>query len=106
MSNLIETIAVWMVTLDGESLALGFMLGGPVYVTIFRWLLGSRPRPAPYAWNRPEVLPPVDCPLVLRLGSVAVRAERVSYLRDRSGEMDYRLSDGSIIRGRYQWSYP
>ena len=85
---LLMPIAAWVGVLIGQ------LMGAPY------------PEPAPYAWNRPEVLPPVDCPLVLRLGSVAVRAERVSYLRDRNGEMDYRLSDGSAITGRFEWSYP
>lgn len=57
-------------------------------------------------WNKPEVLPPVDCPLLIRLEGVAVRAQRVNHLQDRAGVMDYRLSDGSIISGRFEWTYP
>lgn len=94
----------WIATIDPASFWLG------VGFTSGLWAVFSPRRRLPrvqgYQWNRPEVLPPVDCPLVLRLGSLAVRAERVSYLRDRAGDMDYRLSDGSVISGRYHWSYP
>ena len=105
MSSLFELVMTWVVTLDPASMFLGFCMA-LAWVSMLLANRPSRPRPAPYSWNRPEVLPPVDCPLVLRLGSVAVRAERVSYLRDRAGEMDYRLSDGSVITGRFEWSYP
>jgi hypothetical protein len=62
----------------------------------------------PVHTNDPSVLPPVDCPLLiaLRQGDVMVRAERVSHLRNRDGEMDYRLEDGIIVTGRYRWVYP
>lgn len=105
MNSLFELVMSWVVTIDPGSVVVGMLMAHAAIMAVDSWR-SRRPRPVAYAWNRPEVLPPVDCPLVLRLGSVAVRAERVSYLRDRAGEMDYRLSDGSVITGRFEWSYP
>lgn len=63
-----------------------------------------------YEWNKPERLPPVGCPLVINLGQEygndTAHAERTSHLHDKAGQMDYRLSTGEIIRGRFDWSYP
>lgn len=63
-----------------------------------------------YQWNRPELLPPVGCPLVLNLDPEydwdIAHGERVNWLRDKNGDMDYRLLSGEVIRGRYLWSYP
>lgn len=63
-----------------------------------------------YEWNNPSLLPPVDCPLVINLGQAydwdIAHCERISHLRSRDGEMDYRLSTGQTIRGRFPWSYP
>lgn len=63
-------------------------------------------QPTEYEWNGAERLPPVGCPLVININGLAVKATRVSHLSDRSGQMDYRLVAGDVIRGRYQWSYP
>ena len=57
-------------------------------------------------FNPPERLPPVDCPLLIQSPAGTVRAERTSHLQDKAGQMEYRLDDGSIITGRYAWTYP
>lgn len=61
-------------------------------------------------WNPPDRLPPVGCPLVIlytRGGAGAkLLVERTTHLQDKSGEMEYRLRDGSTITGRYRWTYP
>lgn len=61
---------------------------------------------SPDHFNPPSMLPPVGCPLLLLIGTGAVvKAERVTYLTDRDGMMDYRLADGSVITGRFWWTY-
>jgi hypothetical protein len=63
-----------------------------------------------YEWNPPERLPPVGCPLVLDLGAEydydIAYGERISHLRNRDGEMDYLVSTGQVLTGRFAWSYP
>lgn len=60
-----------------------------------------------YEWNPPERLPPVGCPLVIRVGNSALRCERTGHLQDKAGEMEYRsLATGQLWRGRFMWSYP
>lgn len=58
--------------------------------------------------NDPGVLPPVACPILIAVNAdnVMIRAERISHLRDRSGDMDYRLENGEVIVGRFRWTYP
>jgi len=58
-------------------------------------------------FNHAEHLPPVGCPLLLRLPSGGhVRAERTGFIADKSREMEYRMVDGSLLRGRFDWTYP
>lgn len=99
----------WIATLDPAAALL--TLG------MIAWLLGcwffphrEPKRPEAYQWNAPEHLPPVRCPLVLNLGPEygwdIAYGERISHLRDRRGLMEYELSTGQIITGRFPWSYP
>ncbi|QNJ57367.1 hypothetical protein Dolphis_61 [Pseudomonas phage Dolphis] len=57
--------------------------------------------------NHSDKLPPVDCPLLIKLddGSL-VEAQRVSHIQHRGLQMDYRLADGTTITGRFAWTYP
>lgn len=77
---------------------------------LFNSFKAKRSERESYWWNAPEVLPPVGCPLVLNLGPEydwdIAHGERVSHLSDRGGVMDYRLSTGQVVRGRFAWSYP
>lgn len=61
-------------------------------------------------WNRPEVLPRVGCPLAINLGAEydhdIAYGERISHLRSKDGVMDYHLSTGQVVRGRFEWTYP
>lgn len=66
-------------------------------------------------WNPPNMLPPVDCPLIIRLGVappdpgpyLAVHCERTSHIESRGREMTYKSSStGQIWTGRYWWTYP
>lgn len=60
----------------------------------------------PDHFNPPSTLPPVATPLLIRLPCGAVlQAERTCYLADRDGQMEYRLQDGRLITGRYDWTY-
>jgi hypothetical protein len=57
--------------------------------------------------NQPEHLPPVNCPIVVQLpcGTIT-KAERTSFIADRSRDMEYKLESGETIKGRYRWTYP
>ena len=57
-------------------------------------------------WNSPVVLPPVGCPIVLRIGCAVVQAERTAHIERRDREMTYQLPGGQVLTGRYFWSYP
>ena len=57
--------------------------------------------------NNPEHLPPVNCPLMLELpNGQLVKAERTSFIADRSRDMEYKLESCETITGRYRWTYP
>lgn len=57
--------------------------------------------------NASDVLPPVDCPLLVELptGGLA-KAQRPGYLTERGGQMQYRLDTGEVVTGRLRWTYP
>jgi hypothetical protein len=57
-------------------------------------------------WNAPEILPPVACPIVIRVGAAVFHCERTSHITDKSREMVYRLLDGSLHTGRHEWTFP
>ena len=57
--------------------------------------------------NGQDVLPPVDCPLLIALApGKLVRAERTGHVESRNHDMEYRVSDGNKIMGRFRWTYP
>lgn len=57
--------------------------------------------------NSESLLPPVDCPLLIRIPTGAlVKAQRDEWLSKKDGEIAYRLYDNSIVRGRFRWTYP
>lgn len=56
-------------------------------------------------WNSPDVLPPVGCPIVLRIGCAVVQAERTAHIERRDREMTYKLPTGQELVGRYEWTY-
>ena len=59
-------------------------------------------------WNNPGMLPPVNCPLVIRLDTGSIRhVERTTHLTEKNGDMEYRERlSGLVYRGRFAWSYP
>jgi len=56
--------------------------------------------------NSNGALPPVDCPLLIELPNVLLPATRSGFITKKSDEMEYRLPNGSLIHGRYRWTYP
>ena len=59
------------------------------------------------AWNQPERLPPVGCPLLIKMPYDRVeKATRTGHLENRSQEMEYLLESGETVRGRFLWTYP
>ncbi|MNL77009.1 hypothetical protein D3C87_2030800 [compost metagenome] len=58
-------------------------------------------------FNSPDMLAPVGCDLVLKLPcGKRVSAFRTKHLAERSGDIEYRLPDDSLILGRFPWTYP
>lgn len=57
--------------------------------------------------NPAEQLPPVDCPLLIELEpGLLVPAARTTFVESKGREMEYRLNDGTLVLGRYRWTYP
>lgn len=72
-------------------------------------------------WNNPAVLPPVDCPIIIRRrvwvdakthdqhGFYRIQsfeAIRTKHIENKERDMTYRLEDGTEIVGRFEWQYP
>lgn len=56
--------------------------------------------------NPADLLPPVTCPLLIEVDDRLLRAERTGIIPNKADGMEYRLDDGSLIYGRYRWTYP
>lgn len=56
--------------------------------------------------NHPNHLPPVGCPLLIKVGDDLIRAERTSFLEKRDRQMEYRTTEGEVLVGRFEWTYP
>lgn len=57
-------------------------------------------------FNSPSVLPPVACPIVIKIGEEEVLAERTSFITKKENDMTYKAANGATIVGRYRWTYP
>lgn len=55
--------------------------------------------------NHPNSLPPVGCPLVIKVKGKLIRAERTAHIEEKSRDMVYRTANG-VITGRFEWTYP
>lgn len=53
-----------------------------------------------------RTLPPVDCPLLIRVEGEVLRASRVSHIEQPGDDMDYRTDSGQLLVGRFDWTYP
>ena len=51
-------------------------------------------------------LPPVRCPLLIKVDGKLIHAERTGFVASKGSDMEYELEDGSLIMGRYRWTYP
>lgn len=56
--------------------------------------------------NAASLLPPVACPLLIEVDGRLRRAERTGIIANKADGMEYRLDDGSLIYGRFPWTYP
>lgn len=61
---------------------------------------------AGYTLNSGERLPPVGCSLVILVDGCLVRAVRTGIIAKKTDDMEYRLDDGRLILGRFDWTYP
>ncbi len=55
--------------------------------------------------NSSDTLPPVGCNLVIIVDGHKVTAYRTGYIANRGDMLEYRLTDGSLIGGRFSWRY-
>lgn len=68
--------------------------------------------PKPVHWNSASKLPIVDTPLLLLIkedGEDAVyKAERRNWVApaDKEGDLQFFCEDGSVLTGRFPWTYP
>lgn len=60
----------------------------------------------PVHLNPAGLLPPVGCPLLIKVAGHLEPAERTGIIADKGSDMEYRLADGLIIHGRFPWTYP
>ncbi|MNE64239.1 hypothetical protein D3C80_1596430 [compost metagenome] len=56
--------------------------------------------------NARTILPPVDCPLIILVDGELVEATRPTFVQDRGDDLTYHLADGTVLTGRFEWSYP
>lgn len=57
-------------------------------------------------WNAEDALPPVDCPLLILVDNQTVRAQRPRFAQSRGDDLEYHLADGTVLTGRFPWTYP
>ena len=59
-------------------------------------------------WNAPEHLPPVGCPLLIKVPYDEKKlVVRTSYIADKNREMEYEeIGSGEKLTGKYPWNYP
>ena len=56
--------------------------------------------------NSEEVLPPVDCPLLIQINDVLVKAIRPAFVERKGDELVYELPCKTRITGKFKWTYP
>lgn len=59
-------------------------------------------------FNSPDSrrLPPVECPLLIRVKGQVLRASRIHHIERPDDDMDYITDDGTLLVGRFWWTYP
>lgn len=53
-----------------------------------------------------ETLPPVGCPIVILQGVTPRRCERLGHVESKQRALTYHMRNGSVIAGRFPWTYP
>lgn len=51
-------------------------------------------------------LPPVACPLLIKVDGQVLRASRLNHIERLDGVMDYVTDTGCVLVGRFDWTYP
>lgn len=58
-------------------------------------------------WNHESRLPPVDCPLLIQVGSEVVAVVRPTFVEVKTDQLVFvRKDNGKEIFGRFPWTYP
>lgn len=57
-------------------------------------------------WNPAGTLPPVDCPLLIQVEGVAVKAYRPTFVEAKGDDLVFITEDKIEILGRFPWTYP
>lgn len=56
--------------------------------------------------NHESQLPPVNCPLLIKVGDELLKAHRPTFVESKGNELTYVLEDGSTLSGNFPWTYP
>ena len=56
--------------------------------------------------NSEFVQPPVNCPLLIRVGEQLVKAWRENWESSKDAEMEFVVEGGEKVRGKFPWTYP
>ncbi|MDY0191016.1 MAG: hypothetical protein RBR22_09815 [Desulfuromonas sp.] len=58
--------------------------------------------------NHASTLPPTDTPLLILIPSsgALLEVKRTSHVSNREHDLEYVTENGTIITGRYRWTYP
>ncbi|MFJ3487128.1 hypothetical protein ACIPL1_27470 [Pseudomonas sp. NPDC090202] len=51
-------------------------------------------------------LPPVGCPLLIKVDDRVMKVHRTSHIQRPDGDMEYITENGLVLVGRYDWTYP
>ncbi|NWA11924.1 hypothetical protein [Pseudomonas gingeri] len=93
----------WSVSALFWSVAVVFWL----FIAVRRFLREKRPpiefHFMPATWRS---LPPVHCPLLIRVEGLVLHASRTSHIEQTDGDMEYLTACGRVLLGRFDWTYP
>ncbi|HEY6612733.1 MAG TPA: hypothetical protein VIZ86_16585 [Pseudomonas sp.] len=85
----------------GAGWASGLLVGVLLCYAGMRRTAAERPH-----LNPPELLAPVECPLLIEVDGRLIRAERLAHIAQRDRAMTYRTAAGETLTGRHHWTYP
>ncbi len=67
--------------------------------------LGNLPSEVELHLNPASQLPPVDCPLLISVQGQLLRASRPTFAERKGDDLEYELTGGGMITGRFPWTY-